>query len=118
MVYSVLVFSGPETLLSTGESILVSDLILYIVIARTRSTFHVPWPPTPVFALRFTLLLCPSVFSLQTSSKHLPPTNFETERTPWVLGHVGGRRSAGRQGDLSYLLMIAQGARGGRDAGR
>ena len=80
---SVLVFSGPETLLSTGESILVSDLILYIVIARTRSTFHVPWPTTPVFALRFTLSLCPSVFSLQTSSKHLPPTNFETEHTPW-----------------------------------
>ena len=116
---SVLVFSGPETLPSTGESILVSDLSLYIVIARTRSTFHVPWPTTPVFALRFTLSLCPSdlqasVLSLQTSSKHHRTSRQNPHPGSWDTWELAAAPAV--RAIFRTYLLVAQGARGGRDA--
>lgn len=102
-----------------GESILVSDLILYIVIARTRSTFHVPWPTTPVFALRFTLSLCPSdlqasVLSLQTSSKHHRTSRQNPHPGSWDTWELAAAPAV--RAIFRTYCNLAQGARGGRDA--
>ena len=115
------VFSGPVSLLSIGTAACAGKPWRRVLVSLSSSLTsfsasslheHVPRPVAHHASVCVTVHSITLPVSLQSSDVFQAPATNELRDGTHTLGHVGARRSASRQGDLSYLLTSSSGSPG------